>query len=58
LPIVQRGEHGGEPEVTFYRAKTVHIQSRRPVTMEVDGETSQASSFEAHILPGALSVRV
>lgn len=58
LPVVQRGEHGTEPEVTFYRARTVHIQSRRPAMMEVDGETSQASSFDAHILPGALLVRV
>jgi diacylglycerol kinase (ATP) len=58
LPVVQRGEHGAEPEVTFYRAKTVHIQSRWPTMMEVDGETSQASSFDAHILPGALLVRV
>jgi diacylglycerol kinase (ATP) len=58
LPVVQQGEHGAEPEVTFYRAKTVHIQSQRPVMMEVDGETSQASNFEAHILSGALLVRV
>jgi diacylglycerol kinase (ATP) len=57
LPVVQRGEHGTEPEVTFYRAKTVHIKSRRPVMMEVDGETSRATSFDAHILPAALSVR-
>jgi diacylglycerol kinase (ATP) len=58
LPVVQRGEHGEEPEVAFYRAKTVHIESQRPVTMGVDGETSSASSFDIQILPGALSVRV
>jgi diacylglycerol kinase (ATP) len=58
LPVVQRGEHGEEPEVAFYRAKTVHIESRRLVTMGVDGETSSASSFDVQILPGALSVRV
>lgn len=58
LPVVQRGEHGAEPEVTFYRAKTISIKSRQPVMMEVDGETSSAISFEAQILPRALSVRV
>jgi diacylglycerol kinase (ATP) len=58
LPVVQRGEHGAAPEVTFYRAKTLSIKSRQPVMMEVDGETSCASSFEAQILPGALLVRV
>lgn len=58
LPVVQRGEHGEEPEVAFYRAKTVHIESQRPVMMGVDGETSSASSFDIQILPGALSVRV
>lgn len=58
LPVVQRGEHGEEPEVAFYHAKTIHIESQRPVTMGVDGETSSASSFDIQILPGALSVRV
>jgi len=57
LPVVKRGEHGEEPEIAFYRAKTVHIESQRPVTMGVDGETSRASSFDVQILPGALSVR-
>lgn len=58
LPIVQRGEHVGLPEVTFYRAKTVHIESRTVVNIQMDGETTSATSFDAHILPGALLVRV
>jgi diacylglycerol kinase (ATP) len=58
LPVVQRGEHGEEPEVACYRAKTIHIESLRPVMMGVDGETSSASSFDVRLLPGALSVRV
>jgi len=58
LPIVQRGEHAALPEVTFYRAKTVHIESRHVVNIQMDGETTSATNFDARILPGALSVRV
>lgn len=58
LPVVQRGEHEGLPEVTFYRACTVHIESQKPVNIQMDGETTSATSFDAKILPGALWVRV
>ncbi len=58
LPLVQHGEHSDLPEVTFYRAKTVHIESRSMVNIQMDGETASASSFDAKILPGALWVRV
>ena len=58
LPVVQKGEHSNLPEVTFYRAKTVHIDSRFNVNIQMDGETTSATSFDAKILPGALWVRV
>lgn len=58
LPIVQKGEHSDLPEVTFYRARTVQIESRKPVHMQMDGETMSASSFNVTILPKALWVRV
>ncbi len=58
LPTVQKGQHSDLPEVTFYRAKTVHIESRLMVNIQMDGETSHATSFDAKILPGALCVRV
>jgi len=58
LPVVQKGEHSDLPEVTFYRAKTVRIASRFPVNIQMDGETTSATSFDAKILPGALLVRV
>ena len=58
LPLVQRGEHADLPEVTFYRARTVHIESRHVVNIQMDGETMSATNFDAHILPGALLVRV
>jgi diacylglycerol kinase (ATP) len=58
LPIVQRGEHANLPEVTFYHAKTVQIESRSTVNIQMDGETTSATSCNAHILPKALIVRV
>lgn len=58
LPVVQKGEHARLPEATFYRAKTVHIDSRLPVNIQMDGETTSATSFQAEILPSALWVRV
>jgi diacylglycerol kinase (ATP) len=58
LPIVKKGEHQGLPEVTFYRAKSLSIESRKPVNVQMDGETTCASSYRIEILPGALLVRV
>ena len=58
LPIVRKGEHAGLPEVTFYRAKSVSIESQNLVNVQVDGETSSSKSYDAENLPGALLVRV
>jgi diacylglycerol kinase (ATP) len=58
LPIVQKGMHAGFPEVTFFRARSVHIESQKMVNIQMDGETACATSYDAKILPGALWVRV
>jgi diacylglycerol kinase (ATP) len=58
LPVVRKGEHAGLPEVTFYRARSVHIEARQIVNIQTDGETSHATSYDARVLPGALWVRV
>jgi diacylglycerol kinase (ATP) len=58
LPIVRKGEHAGLPEVTFYRAKSIAIESQNLVNVQVDGETSNSKSYNAENLPGALLVRV
>src|SRR5215471_3161824 len=49
LPVVQKGEHAGLPEVTFYRARSLHIQSRHPVNIQMDGETTCTTSYDARI---------
>ena len=58
LPVVQKGEHASLPEVNFFQAKKVQIESQLPVHMQMDGETSCAQSYQAEILPGALWIRV
>jgi len=58
LPVVQKGEHADLPEVTFFRARSVHIESSKVVNIQMDGETTCATSYEAKVLPGALWVRV
>jgi len=58
LPIVKKGEHQGLPEVTFYRARSLSIESRNPVNVQMDGETTSATSYHIEILPGALLIRV
>jgi diacylglycerol kinase (ATP) len=58
LPLVQRGEHAGLPEVTFFRVRTISIESRAPVNAQMDGETCCAQLYRAEILPQALQVRL
>jgi diacylglycerol kinase (ATP) len=58
LPIVKKGEHESLPEVTFYHARTVSITSRFPVNIQMDGETTSATSFHAECLPNALVIRI
>lgn len=58
LPIVKKGQHQNLPEVTFYRARSLSIESRNPVNVQMDGETTCASSYHIEILPGALLVRI
>jgi diacylglycerol kinase (ATP) len=58
LPVVQKGEHASVAEAHFFQAKKVQIESLVPVNIQMDGETSQAQSYQAEILAGALWVRV
>ena len=58
LPIVQKGEHTGLPEATFYKAKSAYIQAQQPVNVQMDGEIGKATSYDVRKLEGALSVRV
>lgn len=58
LSTAKKGEHVGLPIAHFYRARKLHIESREPVNMLLDGETGRDTCFDAAILPGALWVRI
>ena len=58
LPVVKKGEHLGLPEVTCYLAKSVSIESRNCVDVQMDGETSNSSRYSVKILPAALLLMV
>lgn len=58
LPVVQKGEHSSEPEVSFYKAKKVRVESRKSLNMQIDGEILQNDSFDIEVLPAALLIRV
>ncbi len=57
LPVVKRGEHDGQPEVRFFRAREVHITCPAGVNAQMDGELMRATEYTVRILPGALMVR-
>jgi|SRR5581483_3806078 len=58
LPVVKKGEHAGLPEVTFYRAKVIHIECKQTTNIQIDGEVIRAANLDAKVLPAALQVRV
>ncbi len=58
LPIVKKGEHLGLPEVTFYLARSISIESEQCVNVQMDGETSNSKRYLVENLPAALMLRV
>ncbi|HEX8731257.1 MAG TPA: diacylglycerol kinase family protein [Ktedonobacterales bacterium] len=57
LPVVERGEHLSEPEVTIVRARRVSLATAKPANSQEDGEISSDTRFEVAIRPGALALR-
>ena len=57
LPMIEKGGHLNEPEVTRARVRSVTLESAAPIHAHLDGEVITGSRFEAHIVPGALLVR-
>lgn len=57
LPMVEKGKHLHEPEVSRARVRHVMMESERLIHAHLDGEVMMERRFEAHILPGALLVR-
>lgn len=57
LPMVEKGKHLGEREVSRARVRRVVMESDRLIHAHLDGELMLERRFEARIIPGALLVR-
>ena len=57
LPMIEKGHHLGEPEVTCRKARAISMTAQKPIYAHLDGEVITASHFEAQIFPGLLQVR-
>jgi YegS/Rv2252/BmrU family lipid kinase len=58
FPRVFRGEHLGMPEVEYFQASRLRIDSQRPLDLYADGEPVCRTPFEIEVIPRALRVIV
>ena len=58
FPKVYRGGHIGLPEVEYFRAERVHIESEEPLAVHADGEPVGQTPVEVTVARGALRVIV
>lgn len=56
LPVIEKGQHLSQPEVTHVRVRHVILEARQPIHAHLDGEVITAERFEARILPAAIQV--
>ncbi len=56
LPAIYRGAHMGHPAVGHIPAKTLHIASDEPLTVQADGEPAGTTPVWIDLLPHALPV--
>lgn len=58
LPRVRVGDHLGTGEVREYQSTTVRLRSRRPLTLEADGQVLGTTPADFDILDGVLQLKV
>jgi diacylglycerol kinase (ATP) len=58
FPKVYRGGHIGLPEVEYFRAERVRIESEVPLAVHADGEPLGQTPVEVSVARGALRVIV
>ena len=60
IPSVLRGKHARHPEVIMARAKTIRVESERPVSIHRDGEVpaERVDAFEMLSQPRGLNIVV
>lgn len=57
LPMVERGQHVGQPEAHFFHARRITLEATEDVFAQVDGELMRARRFEVALLPSAIWLR-
>jgi diacylglycerol kinase family enzyme len=55
---VLTGLHGRDPRHSFYRARTIRIQSDKPIPLHVDGEPFGTTPLICEVVPRALPVLI
>lgn len=55
---VLTGLHGRDPRHSFYRGRTIRIESDKPIPLHVDGEPFGATPLECNVVPRALPVLI
>jgi diacylglycerol kinase family enzyme len=58
FPCVYRGRHVGLPQVEYFRAARLRIESETPLAVHTDGEPAGTTPVELRLLPRALRVIV
>ena len=57
LPLLMKGRHVGQPEVSTRRARSLHIECESPIAAHLDGEVQPAAdTFDIHCVDGALTL--
>jgi len=52
------GLHTRDPHHSIYRGRTIHIESRKPMAVHVDGEPFGTTPLDCRVVPKALSVLI
>ena len=58
FPSIYRGAHIGLPEVEYFRAERLRIETGVPLAVHADGEVVGRTPVEISLLPRALRVIV
>ncbi len=55
---VLTGLHGRDPRHSFYRGRTIRIESDKPIALHVDGEPFGTTPLDCEVVPRALPVLI
>jgi len=56
--LVLFGRHDDDPDVTYLQVRSLHIVTRPPISIQVDGEAFGKTPAQVNVVPGCLRVLV